>query len=41
MEDGIRRAAEHVRARIDRYTPDPDKHALLDRIAEEQEALGA
>ncbi|MFP4057859.1 MAG: SDR family oxidoreductase [Candidatus Brocadiia bacterium] len=41
LEEGIRRAAEHYRERADAFQPDEDLHALLDRIVEEQEALGA
>ena len=41
MEEGIRRAAEHVCRRLEAFQPDPALHALLDRIAAEQGALGA
>ena len=41
MEEGLRRAAEHYRKRAAAYQPDAARHALLDRIAAEQEALGA
>ncbi len=34
-------AAELYRRRADTYRPDPEKHAVLDRIAAEQESLGA
>ena len=37
----MRRAAEHYRSRAHAYKPDPEPHALLDRIAAEQSALGA
>ena len=40
MEEGLRRAAEHYRKRAAAYQPDAARHALLDRIAAEQEALG-
>jgi hypothetical protein len=40
LEEGLRRAAEHYRHRAARYQPDPARHALLDRIAEEQARLG-
>jgi nucleoside-diphosphate-sugar epimerase len=40
MEEGLRRAAEHYRTRAAAYQPDAARHALLDRIAAEQEALG-
>ena len=40
MEEGIRRAAGHVKQRLETYQPDAARHALLDRIAEEQSALG-
>ena len=41
LEEGIRRAATHVRRRLETFEPDPARHALLDRIAAEQSALGA
>ena len=41
LEEGLRRAADHVRKRLDTFQPDPAKHALLDRIVAEQAALGA
>jgi len=41
LEEGIRRAAAHVRQRLETFEPDPARHALLDRIAAEQSALGA
>ena len=41
LEEGIRRSAEHVRQRLETFEPDPARHALLDRIAAEQSALGA
>jgi nucleoside-diphosphate-sugar epimerase len=41
LEEGLRRAAEHYRPRAAAYRPDPARHALLDRIAEEQTKLGA
>ena len=40
MEDGIRLAAERTLQRLETFASDPDKHALLDRIAAEQMALG-
>jgi len=40
MPEGMRLAAAHHRARAASYQPDPEAHALLDRIAAEQEALG-
>jgi len=40
MEEGLRRAAEHYRKRAAAYRPDAARHALLNRIAAEQEALG-
>ena len=40
LEEGIRRAAKHVRQRLASYQPDPPRHALLDRVAAEQAALG-
>jgi len=40
MEEGIRRAAVHVKQRLETYQPDAARHALLDRIAEEQSRLG-
>jgi len=41
MEDGLRRAAEqYFKHRAAAYKPDAARHALLDRIAAEQEALG-
>lgn len=40
LEEGLRRAAEHVKKRLEAFQPDAERHALLDRIAEEQEALG-
>ena len=40
LEEGIRRAAQHVRKRLDAFQPDPARHALLDRVAAEQAALG-
>jgi hypothetical protein len=41
MEECLRRAAEHYGRRAAAYKPDPAKHALLDRVAEEQLRLGA
>jgi nucleoside-diphosphate-sugar epimerase len=41
MEEGLCLAAEHYRKRAAAYRPDAAKHALLDRVAEEQLALGA
>ena len=41
MEECLRRAAEHFHLRAAAYKPDPAKHALLDRVAEEQSRLGA
>ena len=41
LEEGIRRAAEHVRRRLDTFEPDAARHALLDRVAADQQALGA
>ena len=41
MEECLRRAAEHYRLRAAAYKPDPARHALLDRVAEEQLRLGA
>jgi nucleoside-diphosphate-sugar epimerase len=41
MEDGLRLAAEHYRRRAAGYRPDAARHALLDRVAEEQIRLGA
>ena len=41
LEDGLRKAAEHYRRRADVHRPDPERHALLDRIVAEQSALGA
>jgi len=40
LEEGMRRAAGHYRKRADAYTPVKARHALLDRIAAEQGALG-
>jgi nucleoside-diphosphate-sugar epimerase len=40
MEEGLRLAAEHYRKRASAYRPDAARHALLDRLAAEQEALG-
>jgi len=40
LAECMERAAEHWRRRADAYQPDPDTHALLDRIAAEQSALG-
>jgi hypothetical protein len=39
MEAGLRLAAEHYRKRLGAYRPDAARHALLDRLATEQEAL--
>jgi nucleoside-diphosphate-sugar epimerase len=41
LEGGLRRAAEHVVRRLATYRPDEARHALLDRIIAEQQALGA
>ncbi|HUU09116.1 MAG TPA: SDR family oxidoreductase [Phycisphaerae bacterium] len=41
LEEGMCRAAEHYRKRAAAYRPDAQRHALLDRIAAEQSALGA
>lgn len=41
LDEAMRRAAEHYRRRAEAYKPDPQRHAFLDRIAEEQSALGA
>ena len=41
LAESIQSAAEHWRRRADAYQPDTDRHAMLDRIAEEQTALGA
>jgi nucleoside-diphosphate-sugar epimerase len=41
MEEGMHFAAGHYRKRAAAYRPDPAKHALLDRVAEEQLRLGA
>jgi len=40
LQDGLRGAAEHYRKRAAAYRPDPELHALLDRIVAEQSALG-
>ncbi|KPK47044.1 MAG: hypothetical protein AMK72_08925, partial [Planctomycetes bacterium SM23_25] len=40
LEEGMRRAAAHYRRRADAYQPDEARHALLDRIAEDQSAVG-
>jgi len=41
LEEGMRRAAEHYRThRAVAYEPDEAQHALLDRIAREQSAVG-
>jgi nucleoside-diphosphate-sugar epimerase len=40
LEDGLRAAARHVKQRLENYQPDAETHARLDRIAEEQQALG-
>lgn len=40
LDEGMRLAAEHYRRRAGAYRPDPQRHALLDRIALEQLALG-
>jgi nucleoside-diphosphate-sugar epimerase len=40
MEECLRLAAEHYRTRAAAYRPDPARHALLDRVAEEQLRLG-
>jgi nucleoside-diphosphate-sugar epimerase len=41
LDEGMRRAAEHYRARAEAYQPDEQRHALLDRIAAEQSGLGS
>jgi len=42
LEDGLAAVAEYwLVNRRDAYEPDRNKHALIDRIAEEQEALGS
>jgi nucleoside-diphosphate-sugar epimerase len=41
LDEAIERAAEHWRRRAEKYRPDAERHALLDRIAAEQLALGA
>lgn len=40
LEEAMEGAAEFYRRRADQYEPDEARHALLDRIAAEQEALG-
>jgi nucleoside-diphosphate-sugar epimerase len=40
LTDGIQRAAEHVKKRIETFTPDSQMNELLDRIAAEQSRLG-
>ncbi len=40
LVDGMAGAAEHYRRRAKEYVPDPRRHALFDRIADEQQALG-
>ena len=40
LREGMRRAADHYRRRAATHEPNPDLHALLDRIAADQEALG-
>ena len=40
LDECMRRAAEHYRRRAADYRPDPERHAMLDRIADEQLALG-
>ncbi|MFW6108316.1 MAG: NAD-dependent epimerase/dehydratase family protein [bacterium] len=40
LTEALGQAAEHVRRRLETYEPDAEKHALLDRIAAEQDALG-
>jgi len=40
LDEMMALAAEHVRRRLATYAPDAALHALLDRIAEEQVALG-
>jgi len=42
LEEGLRRAGEHVKRRLDDgWSPDPDTDALIDRIITDHEALGA
>ena len=41
LPDSFAGAVEHYRRRADNYQPNEQLHALLDRIAEEQGALGA
>jgi len=42
MDEGLKRVAEHYFAhRADAYQPDEKLHAFLDRIADEQQKLGA
>lgn len=40
FEKGLRLAAEHYRRRAGAYQPNPELHALLDRVAADQLALG-
>ena len=40
LDDGMELVAEHYRRRAETYRPDERLHALLDRIAAEQSALG-
>ncbi len=40
LEQGLRAAARHVKQRLESYQPNAEAHARLDRIAEEQQALG-
>ena len=41
LDEAMRRCVEHYRRRAGAYEPDAQSHAFLDRIAEEQAALGA
>ena len=41
MAEGLAEVAAHYRKRAGAYAPDPKVHALIDRIAREQAALGA
>jgi nucleoside-diphosphate-sugar epimerase len=40
LDEGLTHAAKFVTRRLETHRPDPDLHALLDRIAENQQALG-
>jgi len=40
LEEGMRRAAAHYRRRAGAYEPDEVRHAMLDRVASEQSAVG-